>query len=281
MTPVFLGSEALAKGKVTEYALRRWHRRIFRDVYVSNEHQVSLRDRIAGAWLRSGRQGIVAGVAASALHGASWVDDDIPIELIWSNTRPPRGIIARDERAAADEVMRINAVPVTNRARTALDLGRHLRRDEAVARLDALMWSSPFSAEDVLLLAKRYHGARGIRRIREVLPLVDGGADSPRETWLRLLFVDAELPRPTTQIPVHDGLKLVRTLDMGWEDFKVAAEYDGDQHRTNRRQYVKDMRALPHLEQLGWIVIRVIKEDSEGDIIERASKALRSRGWQG
>lgn len=31
-------------------------------------------------------------------------------------------------------------------------------------------------------------------------------------------------------------------VDMGWEDIKVAVEYDGDQHRSNRRQYVKDIR---------------------------------------
>ena len=147
MTRVFLGSEALAKGELTEYELRRWHRRIFRDVYVDKHDPVSLRDRIAGAWLRSGRHGIIAGVAASALHGASWVDDDIPIEMIWSATRSPRGIVARDERVTEDEVIRINAVPVTTRARTAFDLGRHLSRGDAIARLDALMWSSPFSTE--------------------------------------------------------------------------------------------------------------------------------------
>ena len=176
--------------------------------------------------------------------------------------------------------MRINGIPVTTRARTAFDFGRHLERDEAVARLDALMWASPFSTEDVLILAKRHSGARGVRRIREVLPLVDGGADSPRETWLRLLFIDAGLPRPSTQIPVFDGRRLVRTVDMGWEDFKVAAEYDGDQHRTNRKRYVQDLRALPHLQRLGWIVIRVIKEDAEADIVDRARNALLSRGWR-
>ena len=40
---------------------------------------------------------------------------------------------------------------------------------------------------------------------REVLPLVDGGAASPQETRLRLLFIDSGLPRPTTQIPVVEG----------------------------------------------------------------------------
>ncbi len=28
---------------------------------------------------------------------------------------------------------------------------------------------------------------------------------------------------------------------MGWEDIKVAVEYDGDQHRSSRAQYVKDI----------------------------------------
>jgi hypothetical protein len=90
-----------------------------------------------------------------------------------------------------------------------------------------------------------------VRRLKEVLPLVDGGAASPKETWLRLLLIDAGLPKPTTQIPVYEGGVLIGFLDMGWEDFKVAAEYDGDQHRTDRKQYVKDQRRHPKLESLG------------------------------
>jgi len=90
------------------------------------------------------------------------------------------------------------------------------------------------------------------------------------------------LPKPTTQIPVVDGRgRLVRVLDMGWEDFRVAAEYDGDQHRINRIQYVKDMRTQPKLARLGWIVIRVIKEDRDEDTIDRAYRAMISRGWDG
>lgn len=276
-----MGTEAVAQGMVNEYELRRWHRRIFRDVYVPKGHDVSLRDRITGAWLRSDRRGVIAGVAASAMHGASWIDDDITIELLWSNSRPPQGLIARKERFADDEITRIAGIPVTTRARTAFDLGRHLPRDHAIARLDALMWSSPFSLEDVWLLAKRYRGARGLPHLREALPLVDGGAASPKETWLRVLMIDAGLPRPATQVPVvGDHGQLIRMLDMGWEDFKVAAEYDGDQHRTNRKQYVKDIRVMPKLERMGWKVIRVINEDHAQDVVERVRTALVSRGWK-
>lgn len=43
--------------------------------------------------------------------------------------------------------------------------------------------------------------------------------------------------------------------------------------RTDRKQYVKDLRVMPKLERMGWIVIRVIKEDNENDIIERTRTA--------
>jgi hypothetical protein len=281
MRRVFLGSEAVEQGALTAHELRRWHQRIFRGVYVPRPGDISLRDRIEGAWLRSGSRGVIAGVAASALHGASWVDDGIPIELIWDHARSPSGLLVRNEALADDEITRVAGLPVTTRARTAFDLGRHLRRDEAVARLDALMRASPFSIEDVLLLAKRYRGARGLKSLRIALPLVDGGAASPKETWLRLLYIDAGLPRPTTQIPIVEGRgRLVRMADVGWEEFLVVSEYDGDQHRTDRRQYTKDIRSLRKARSLGWIVDQVIKEDRPAEIVERARAALLSRGWR-
>jgi hypothetical protein len=215
------------------------------------------------------------------LHGASWVDDDIPIELISSRARPQPGLLIRNEVMADDEITWACKLPVTTRERTAFDLGRYRPRDDAIARIDALMRVRSFSTEDVLVLAERYRGARGLKALRAALPLVDGGAASPQETWLRLLFVDAGLPKPTTQIPIcdHRG-RLIRMVDMGWEEFMVAAEYDGDQHRTSRPQYVKDIRVLPKLERMGWNVIRVIKEDRDEDVIARAWKALVSRGWR-
>lgn len=115
-------------------------------------------------------------------------------------------------------------------------------------------------------------------RLGNILELVDAGAQSPRETWLRVLLIDAGLPIPTTQIPVYDDYgQLVGYLDMGWEDIKVAAEYDGEQHRKDRRQYTWDVRRLETLERLGWIVIRVVAGDRPIDIIRRVSEAIARR----
>jgi hypothetical protein len=277
---IFRGSEALRRGQLSRYQLRAGFRAICPDVYLAKSAAPSLRARSVAAWLWSDRRGVLAGLAAAALHGASWIDDDEPIELIWHNTRPPDGVLTRTQRMEADEVTRVAGLPVTTPARTAFDLGRHLPVGEAVARLDALHRASPFSAEAVLVLAKRYPGARGLRQLRSSLPLVDPGAASPKETWLRLLLINAGLPRPTTQIPVHENWRVVGLLDMGWEKFGVAAEYDGDHHRTNRRQYVRDQRRLRRMEELGWIVVRVIVEDKPEDVVSRVKDALYRRGYR-
>jgi hypothetical protein len=142
------------------------------------------------------------------------------------------------------------------------------------------MRATPFSVEDVAVLAKRYRGARGLRRLGQVLPLVDGGAASPKESWLRLLLIDAGLPRPTTQIPVNDGWRGVGVLDMGWEAYMVAAEYDGEQHRTYRRRFVKDIGRLATFQDLGWVVIRVVAEHRPDDIVGRVHEALVRRGYR-
>jgi len=119
--------------------------------------------------------------AASALHGAEWVDDSEPIEILVDERRKQSGLVVRMDRVADDEITAVNGLPVTTLARTAFDLGRYQKRPAAIARLDALMRGAPFSADEVLMLMQRYGPVRGVRQLRELLPLVDPGAASPRE----------------------------------------------------------------------------------------------------
>lgn len=237
---------------------------------------MSLRENIIGAWLWSGRRGTIAGRAAAALHGAKWVDEFTPIEIIGPFNHPPPGIIVRRERTGAEEVVGLGGMLVTSLARTAFDLGRHLPRGLAVTHLDALSAATGVTAAEVTTLIAGHKGARGVRRCRAALSLMDGGAQSPKESWLRLVLIDAGLPPPTTQIRVTDG-RIVAFLDMGWEQPMVAVEYDGEQHRTDRRQYVKDIRRAEMVDRLGWNVIRVIKEDRPNVIVQRVREALRRR----
>jgi hypothetical protein len=93
MTEVFIGGEALASGRVTRHQLRRWYDTVYRGVYVPKGAELSLRDRAGAAWLASGRRGVIAGVAAAALHQTPRVDRDAPIELMGVKCRPQPGLI--------------------------------------------------------------------------------------------------------------------------------------------------------------------------------------------
>jgi hypothetical protein len=117
-----------------------------------------------------------------------------------------------------------------------------------------------------------------VRRLKTAIDLMDAGAQSPKETWLRLLLIDAGYPRPQTQIPVldDDGYAFA-CLDMGWEDVMVAVEYDGNHHRTDPVQYRKDIRRLERIDRKGWIDIRVIAEDRPTDILNRVGAAWAYR----
>ena len=109
-----MGGEAVASGVVTRHELSRWYRNLFRGVYVRKGCDVSLRDRAIGAWLASRRKGVVSGVAASAMHGAPWVDPDVPIVLAAAKCSAQEGLVPRTERVAGDE---IQATMVSGRGR--------------------------------------------------------------------------------------------------------------------------------------------------------------------
>ena len=119
MVEVFKGSEALARGGMTRARLRWNYRALFPDVYAPKEAANSLRSNTVGAWLWARRDGVIAGRAAAALHGAKWIDDDTPVEMIWRCGRPPAGIIVRKELVEDDEIVEIAGLTVTSLQRTA------------------------------------------------------------------------------------------------------------------------------------------------------------------
>ncbi|MCV7281779.1 hypothetical protein H7J88_19300 [Mycolicibacterium flavescens] len=274
----FLGPEAIADGRLTRGQLRWNNTAILPRVYAPNDAKPTVYTNAVAAWLHTGRKGIIAGRVAASLHGAKWVDASTPVEIITTHTRRRSGIIVHEERIADDEITHVNGLPVTAVARTALDLGRHLPRGAAVAHLDALSRATGVTADDALSLIDRYRGARGVRRARTALDLMDGGAQSHEETRVRLILIDAGLPRPRTQIRVSDG-RDEAFLDMGYDEPMVGLDYDGLHHSEDRRQYVYDIGRDAFVERQGWIDIHVVKEHSRAYILHRVYEAFARRGW--
>jgi hypothetical protein len=274
----FVGTEAVALGVLTKSQLETRHVRVFRGVYIDRETDLTAAVRAKAGWLWTGRRGIVAGFSAAALHGSKWVDDRRAVELIHDNHHCAAGIQLHREVVETDEIEMIGGVAVTSPTRTALDLGCWYPTMTAVAGIDALAGATEIKAADVELLALRYAGRRGIARARRAVDLFDAGAQSPKESWLRVVLIEAGLPRPRTQIQVLDEFGSVFAyLDLGWEDVKVAVEYDGDHHRSDRSQYNWDIRRLERLQRRGWVLVRVVAGDRPGDIVHRVRSARAGR----
>lgn len=278
MTEPFMGSEAVAAGTIAKSALRSRYTRLFPDVYIDRTADLTPFIRARAAWLWSNRSGVVAGLTASALLGAKWADHGGPVELFHHNRNPTPEVKVHGDRLESDEVTTADRMPVTTPARTALDLACWYPLGSAVAAIDALTRATNLDVADAVGLMQRQRGRRGIQGASVALDLVDAGAQSPKETWLRLLLVHDGLPRPQTQIPVLNEFdEPIAYLDMGWRERMVAVEYDGDHHRTSRSQYSYDVRRLEMLQRRGWIVIRVTADDRPADILRRVREALARR----
>lgn len=157
-------------------------------------------------------------------------------------------------------------------------------RLQAVQRLDALANSTDVKVADVQAVIAEHTGARGLVRLRAVLPLIDGGAESPQETWTRLVLIDAGLPKPQTQIRVFDDYgDFVARIDLGYEQLRVGVEYDGPQHWTDPAQRARDIERSTALLDLGWTIIRVTSEllwYRRGTFVGRVDAAMRAAGWR-
>ena len=90
----------------------------------------------------------------------------------------------------------------------------------------------------------------------------------PRRPKTRLVLLESGLRPPRTQIRVYDegGYPFAR-IDMGYQEFKVGIEYDGQQHWTDPKVRANDLERQIELAEQGWVIIRV------------SSDMLRHRPW--
>lgn len=276
----FRGADAVAAGQLNAYQLRRFYTVVYPGVYAPRDVELTARQRARAAWLWSRRSGVLAGLSASVMLGAKWIEPKRPAELVHGNRRPPTMLTVHSDTLLSGEVTEIDGMSVTTAARTGFDIGRRLPGTAAVQRLDALMHATNLKASEIRAIAERHRGTRGLARLESTLALVDGGAESPYESLTRLILVRAGLPKPHTQIHVVDEYGFtVAYLDMGWPERRVAVEYDGAQHWTDPRQRRRDIERLAALEALGWIIIRVSGDmlRTPAAVVAKVRTALGSR----
>lgn len=132
------------------------------------------------------------------------------------------------------------------------------------------------------MAAERIRGrvdVRGTLQALTLLELATGLAESPAESRLLLIVVDAGLPIPEQQVKIHDiaGNELYR-LDFGRLEAMVAVEYDGYAAHENRKD--RDAARDEDLRRRGWTVIRADATDltDPSRLVAAVRKAFHARG---
>ena len=161
-----------------------------------------------------------------------------------------------------------------------LQLASESSVDELVEVADAMMCRhDPLTTKAALTAAVESRGRMsGLARARTALMLSRQGTDSIPETDLRLLLVRGGLPTPTVNFVITNAAgRVIYILDLAYEEYKVAIEYDGAYHVGDRTQMYRDTARRRALEDQGWRIISVTSADMINDpsgIVSSVRRAL-------
>ncbi len=202
----------------------------------------------------------------------------VPADVVTPRRRP--GLITH-QRRMYEAPVHVQGVPVSRPAQLFLDLASVLDLAELVVVGDALLAGRLDLPTIQRYLAERPRH-RGVLRAREAATLLRQHVDSPQETRLRLAIVRAGLPEPEVNVPVFDAAGgWIGSPDLGYRQYRIAIQYEGDAHRTNRRRWRQDIARDEAFTDSGWLVLRAVADDivRPQPFLGRLTRRLRERGW--
>jgi hypothetical protein len=268
---------------VTPSALRgsNW-RNVFRDVWVHVDVPDTREMRLAAVRLVLAEGAFVCGLTAAWIYGTDV--QDLRGELVWvghrngSRLRNRAGCLTREITVENSDLCVVDGITMTTELRTVFDCSRWLSLIEAVVVADTLAHAGALTPEELETYAKSHRALRGVRRVDQVVELMEPLSESQMETRVRLLIVLAGLPRPEAQLIINDRLgHFVARADLGYRAQRLIVEYDGAFHWEQRRE---DDRRREAMRDLGWTVLVLSAEDyykTPGVTIEKVRSGLAKR----
>nr|WP_245234005.1 hypothetical protein [Mycobacterium sp. PS03-16] len=216
--------------------------------------------RMAALDLISGRRIVACMHTAAELHGfATEPDDRIHILDPGVRMRPSAQLMVHQRVGASMQLL--HGRLVTAPAWTAVEVARTLRRHRALATLDAALHVGACTPAELRATIDEQRGRRGIVRVRELVQIADGLAESPMESEARLVFVDGGLPPPELQYEIVDRWGRLWRVDFAWPEAMVVAEYDSMQWHATPDALRHDRMKTARLGECGWTTVPLVIDD--------------------
>ena len=186
------------------------------------------------------------------------------VELISANRcqRTYRaGVHVRPAALPPTHIAAVGGIPVTGRARTAIDLAREGRWYDAVIVADAALRAGVPAAE-LQAVAAYCANWRGGRQAVRAADFADPRSESPAESIARAVFADHGLPPPDLQVELGDASGRIARVDFLFRAQRTIVEVDGKvkyvaPHRSPGDVMWEEKLREDRLREAGWEVVRV------------------------
>ena len=222
------------------------------------------------------REAVFAGTTAAWLIGLD-LDPTNPVEIVLpsrSGLRSRAGLSVRRCELTPPEVVDIRGLRATAVHRTLTDLCLRLPAVEALAAIDMAFRMGFTDAAALDCYSDAARGRAGARRLGYLAALA-APAESPMETRLRWLLIQARLPRPEVQTDLRDSEgRFIGRADLYYNAARLVLEYDGGNHRD---RLVEDNRRQNLLINAGFRLLRFTAADiynRPDDVVARVRQAL-------
>lgn len=135
------------------------------------------------------------------------------------------------------------------------------RMIDAIKVGDWLLHRRHMTVLEVMELARHDSWRPGANKVRRVIPHLEPGSRSLKESESRAILVFAGLPRPEVNKAVRDVRgELIGYGDLVYLLWKLLVEYEGRQHLTDLSQWNRDIDRYGGFRDEGWRYVQVTNE---------------------
>lgn len=194
------------------------------------------------------------------------------------------GVHVRPAVLPEDHLASEMGLPVTNLARTAVDLMREMPWPDAVAVADAALRRGVTRA-DLAAIVELCTAWRGGAQAVRAAAFANGHAESPAESRARLVFAELGLPVPEQQVDIDDSTGHIGRVDFLFREFRTVVEIDGrikytDPYGRPEEVLWREKQREDRLRDAGYEVVRVTWDQLVNDRagVERRIRAAFARG---